>query len=155
MVDQLVLPVRIRILYVFSFTFSLSVSDKTAMTGSKEYVSPVGDSVGKTKVLLYNPNDQQIDISIDYLEGGTTRKTVVTAVSPGKAVLSHVIPTGSGAWFNATKNYIALSLTDTEFTTSTGQKTGGQWYDWGFPVMPRNMLTSQVLVSTILSACVP
>jgi hypothetical protein len=140
---------------VFKLLQTQCFSDKTAMTGSNEYVSPVGDSVGKTKVLLYNPNDQQIDIAIDYLEGGTTKKTVVTAVAPGKAVLSHVIPTGSGAWFNSTKKYIALSLTDTEFTTSTGQKTGGQWYDWGFPVMPRNMLTSQVLVSTFAATCIP
>ena len=95
---------------------------------------------------MYNPNVEKIDVSIDYLEGGTTKKTVVTSVSPKRAVLSHVIPTGSGAWFNSTQNFMALSLTDTEFTTSTGQKTGSQWYDWGFPVMPRTLLTSQVLV---------
>lgn len=116
-------------------------------TGHNQYVSPVGDSVGKTKVLLYNPNpDKAIQVTVDFLEGGTTKKTTTSVVNSRRGVLSNVIPTGSGAWFNSTDKFMALSLTDTEFTTSTGQKTGSQWYDWGFPVMPRTLLTSQVLV---------
>lgn len=118
-----------------------------------EFVSPVGDSVGKTKVLLYNPNAEGIDVTIDYLDGGSTKKTVTTAVSSKRAVLSNVIPSGSGAWFNSTQNFMALSLTDTEFTTSTGQKTGSQWYDWVRTEVASARLSSQTSVRRVSRSC--
>lgn len=114
---------------------------------SKEYVSPVGDTFGKTKMVLYNPGPQSVEIMTEYLVGvNQTRVAEMRTVAAGKHVFSPIIPTDSGGWLTGTGNFIALSLTDSEYTTSDGQKTGGQWYDWGFPVLPRQLLTSQVFI---------
>ena len=112
---------------------------------SNEYISPVGDSFATTKVYLYNPSAKSIDVSVDFLVSGK-RTNVTKKVSTRRGLLSDVIPTDSGAIFKSTEKFIALSFTDTEFTAANGQQTGGQWYDWGFPLVPRNQLTPQVLV---------
>jgi len=67
-------------------------------------------------------------------------------------MLSKVVPTGSGAKIksaNMKDKFLALSLTDTSAKTVENgitHQTAGQWYDWGFPVVPSDRLTSQVLV---------
>jgi hypothetical protein len=106
---------------------------------SNEYVSPVGDTKAQTKVLLFNPDSKDLPISYEYLVNGVSRTATVTVGAKASA-LSVVIPSGSGAWFTSTNGgrFIALSLTD--------NRCWGQVYDWGYPLMPRDQLTSLVLI---------
>ena len=49
-----------------------------------------------------------------------------------------MVPTGTGAALSSSSTFVALSLTDTV--------NGGNWYDWGFPVLPTSKLTTKVLI---------
>lgn len=109
------------------------------------YVTPVGDSYGKTKVVIYNPGTVAMTFTLQYLLNGV-KTQYSQSVNPKQAVFTIVIPTGSGAQIDGTSKFIALSVTDSESKDSSGQVTNGQAYDWGFPLVPRNELTSQVLI---------
>lgn len=111
-----------------------------------EYLSPVGDDVGKTRMILFNPNSEALTIEIEYLVLGAGNFTKKKTLGPGHPGFSPIIPTGSGAWLKADAPFIALSLTDSSYKAGTGQVTEGQWYDWGFPVVPVEDLTPQVLI---------
>jgi len=107
---------------------------------SNEYLSPVGDSVGKTKVYLYNPSStNKVDVTYDRIDDKNEKVTL----DKQQGQLSDVIPTGSAAHFKGNGKFLALSLTDFE-TSKRGWH--GQIYDWGFPVMPLEHLTEQVVV---------
>lgn len=113
---------------------------------SNEYVSPVGDTVARTRILMFNPSNSDLNVLVTYLASDGQKVFKNTKVSAGRHALTPVIPTGSGAKLEAPESFLALSLTDTARRTEDGQRTGGQWYDWGFPVMPTNQLTPQVLI---------
>jgi len=118
---------------------------------SNEYISPVGDTFAKTKILLFNPHEEDMEIWVTYRKEDNLDKEVLTKkiVKAGQHALTQYIPTGSGAKLKSAgskPSFIALSLTDTSSQTGNGHLTGGQWYDWGFPVMPSDKLTDQVLV---------
>jgi uncharacterized repeat protein (TIGR01451 family) len=103
---------------------------------SSKYLSPVGDTKGETKVVLYNPSPSS-SISIKV----TTRHWTKTySVAKKGIVTTQIIKTGSGALFEQAdgKPFIALSVTDT--------RGGGAIYDWGFPIVPMSDLTPQVLI---------
>ena len=127
----------------------------------------MGDTFGKTKVLLYNPNADAINVTVEYLEysgDGAKPKHYVKNIGSKQYSLTDVIPTYSGASLDGSGSFLALSLTDTESTVENGQNTGSQWYDWyvfgvspawnksnivvcrGFPVVPTKKLSSQVLI---------
>ena len=108
---------------------------------SNSYVTPVGDSYGKTKVFVYNPGPAVLTITVQL-----NNKVYTKLINAKQAAPTDVIPTGSGAWINGTSKFVALSLTDSEDYDSDGHGTSGQYYDWGFPLVPRNELTSQVLI---------
>jgi IgGFc binding protein len=114
---------------------------------SNSYLTPVGDTVGRTKMLLFNPTSSVINIDVTILVNGT-QVTKMETLKARKATLTDVIPTDSGATAKSKggQKFIALSFTDTEYRTSTGQITDGQWYDWGFAVTPTYLLTPQVLI---------
>jgi uncharacterized repeat protein (TIGR01451 family) len=114
--------------------YSLRATDDWA----DKYLSPVGDTEGETKVVLYNPSG-----------GGTIKVKVTTldwkktySISPGSSKTTDYIKTGSGALFeeksNSGKPFIALSVTDTVYN--------GQLFDWGFPIVAVRDLTPQVLI---------
>jgi uncharacterized repeat protein (TIGR01451 family) len=112
-----------------------------------EYIDPTGESFGRTKLILYNPGTTAIRITMDSLINGTTRTSLAWNV-PAKAMgLSPVIPDNSGAIVKSTSNFIALTITDSEVKAGNGDSTGGQWYDWGFPLQPLADLTPQVLIA--------
>ena len=96
---------------------------------SNDYVSPVGDSYSETKVILYNANTFDIDVSVTTLNNVTFAKVATTVkVLAGKHAMTNYIPTGSGARIKATSNFFALSITDTAAKTGLdGKDTGGQW----------------------------
>jgi hypothetical protein len=103
---------------------------------SRSYFSPVGDSVGELRVLLYNPNASGMNVQVE-LKNNMYDTYYVLGNS---YAYTGIIPTGSGAAMTAPYEFIALSLTDTK------SGTNGQIYDWGFPVLPLEKLTTQVLV---------
>jgi uncharacterized repeat protein (TIGR01451 family) len=106
---------------------------------SSEYITPVGDSTAETKVVCYNGGTSSITVDYQYFTGTTLQRKTMT-LAPNTVGQSLFIPTNSGARFNSTGKFIALSTSDTLSSTS------GQIYDWGFPVMPRSQLSSQVLI---------
>lgn len=118
---------------------------------SDSYVAAVGDTVARTKVLMYNPSSSSITATIKHIDtDGSTKTTTVTLPSK-TSTYSHIIPTGSGALVESTGNaFSALSVTDTEKYTDHAsggvEQLNGQCYDWGYPLQPTNQLTAQVLV---------
>jgi hypothetical protein len=109
------------------------------------YVTPVGDSMGRTKMIIYNPSNTSLNYSLRFLEGGIER--VATGIVAGKqAGWKPVIPTGSGALINGTRPFVALTVTDSEDKAGDGFVTRGTLYDWGCPVVPLQELTSEVLL---------
>jgi hypothetical protein len=114
-------------------------------TYADSYVSPVGDSYGRTKVILYNPSaTRTVQYTVTTLVNSTLQNATNT-LNPKQVVMTATIPTGSGALINGNGRMVALSLTDSEQSAQSGG-TGGSRYDWGIPVIPRNELTSQVLI---------
>jgi uncharacterized repeat protein (TIGR01451 family) len=102
---------------------------------SDKYLSPVGDSTGETKLVVYNPHEYAIDVKITVNDGDST-----TSVSGGGHFVSEFIKTGSAALIEETNgnNFIVLSVTDTVGS--------GVLFDWGFPVVAVRDLTPQVLI---------
>jgi hypothetical protein len=113
---------------------------------SDDYYSPVGDSVGRVHSIMYNDAAIPIKVDVSYLHNDTKLLTTATIDIGAKYyALTPIIPSGSGAQMKsvtAGANFLALTVIDADQSSWTG----GQWFDWGFPVVPRNMLTPQVLV---------
>lgn len=105
-----------------------------------KYLSPVGDSYGKTRVLLFNPSSNGIRVKMDYLNSQGWKRTASYYISGGSTKYTDVIPTGSGAYLYSTndEDFMALSMTDTEGS--------GQIFDWGFPVVPTKLLSPEVVI---------
>jgi uncharacterized repeat protein (TIGR01451 family) len=102
---------------------------------SDKYLSPVGDTKGETKLVLYNPHEFSIDVKITVNDGDSTEN-----ISGGGHFVSKFIKTGSAALLeeiNGNK-FIVLSVTDTVGS--------GVLFDWGFPVVAVRDLTPQVLI---------
>jgi hypothetical protein len=121
-----------------------SLRPTNAITNS--YISPVGDTRGKTKLVLYNPDSKNsLVYTVQTLSNGTISKYSNTLL-PKQSALSRVIPSGSGAIVDSPSNFVALSFTDTEKLDGNNDQTNGWIFDWGFPLVPRDELTSQVLI---------
>lgn len=98
---------------------------------SNEYVSPVGDTYSETKILMYNANDVDMDVSLTMWDTVTSKlATEVVQIKSKKHALTRYIPTGSGARVSSPvgRNFLALSISDTNFYTGADKvATGGQW----------------------------
>jgi hypothetical protein len=112
---------------------------------SNSYVTPVGDSMGKTKMIVYNPNNTTLSYTMKFLVN-STQKSITGIVAKKQMGFSPVIPSGSGAWIDGNQTFVALTITDSEQLAGDNYDTGGQMYDWGCPVVPRNELTPEVLL---------
>lgn len=116
---------------------------------SNDYVTPVGDSQGKTKLILYN-NHLTVPVvaTLETLTPTKTITSVTVTIPPRGHVLSPIIPFNSGGRISAAdgQNFIALSYTDTEAQAGDNSGTGGNMYDWGFPLVQTNKLTPQVVI---------
>lgn len=132
---------RVNSMYAMRW-FSMSPRDQW----EKEYLAPVGDSYAHTKVLLYNPGPAKNYIQVYYTNSKNRTKRMRGTLSANQVVTTATIPTGSSAWIIGENPIAALSVTDASGKTSANQNTGGQWYDWGYPVVPIKHLTSQVLI---------
>lgn len=105
---------------------------------STSFVAPVGNTKGGVALVMYNPNPNSISVTYRWLQSGSVRSTTVT-IPGGTNRVSTSIPTGSGAYIDSVGgDMIVMAIIDIMDT--------GQLYDWGFPVMPRDNLTPQVLI---------
>jgi uncharacterized repeat protein (TIGR01451 family) len=102
---------------------------------SDKYLSPVGDTKGETKLVIYNPNTFAIDVKITVNDGDVTNN-----IGGGEHFVSDIIKSGSAALLEEINgnNFIVLSITDTV--------EDGRLFDWGFPVVAVRDLTPQVLI---------
>ena len=114
-------------------------------TYADAYVTPVGDSVGKTKMIVYNPSNSSLNYSFRYLVSGV-EKTATGVIAGKQAGWTLVIPSNSGALITGSHPFVALTVTDSEEKDGEGYGTGGQMFDWGCPVVPLRELTSEVLL---------
>lgn len=105
---------------------------------AKEYFTPVGDSLGQTQAALYNPGPSTLEIKYEYLDANGRSVFGSKWVGPKQMVMSDTIPTGSGMMLFASEKFLPLSISDNSYS--------GQVYDWGFPILPKAMLSSQVLI---------
>ncbi len=113
--------------------FSLLSTDQW----TNSYFSPVGDTVGATRIVLYNAAATATTVTYNYFLKGV-KQTGSVVLNPKSAGSTPVIPDGTGCSLSAPGNFIALSVTDTVGS--------GDVHDWGFPVMPTSMLTPQALI---------
>jgi IgGFc binding protein len=111
-----------------------------------EYISPTGETYGRTKLVIYNPRPVSLTVTMDTLVNGTIR-TANLLVPPMNYLLSPYVPDGSGARVKSTSTFLPLSITDSEIKAADNFTTGCQWFDWGFPLQPTADLTPQVLVA--------
>jgi hypothetical protein len=102
---------------------------------SKTYLTAVGDDVGETVCVVYNPTDTEVTVTYNIGADGPDKTLVIPSKS---SKISDVINTGKAGYFSAPENVIVFSVTDTVDT--------GMIFDWGYPVQPFDSLTAQVLV---------
>jgi hypothetical protein len=115
---------------------------------STQYVTPTGETFGRTKLVLYNPTTASITVSMETRNRTTGAKIFQNiAVASKNYALSGYVSDDTGALVTSTQKFLALSITDAERFSSDGKSTDGQMYDWGFPVQPLADLTSQVLIA--------
>ena len=115
---------------------------------STQYVTPTGETFGKTKMVLYNPNNVSITVAMETRNRVTGAKILQNVGVPSKNyALSPYVSDGTGAYVSSSKPFLPLSITDAERFSADNKTTEGQMYDWGFPVQPLADLTSQVLIA--------
>lgn len=98
-----------------------------------DYYTPVStDGTVKTVVYLFNPQDSTIQVTFQ-----NTGSTQTVSVSPGDSKEVTLPGRGSGSRFYTASEdtFFALTVTD-----------AGRTYDWGHPLIPANLLSSQALV---------
>jgi hypothetical protein len=114
---------------------------------SKQYVTPTGETFGRTKLVLYNANNYAITVSMETrLPSGAT-SVVNVAVPKFNVSFSPYIQDNTGAYVYSNDQFMAMSITDSERKSWDNVTTDGQMYNWGFSVQPLDDLTSQVLVA--------
>jgi len=102
--------------------------------GTEAY-APVGDTLGAVRVTVYNPSSSSMSVRMTTNKNGQTQSRTVQGKSH---FMFPVIYDGYAAKFTSTKKFFAYSSTDTN--------GGGQIFDWGYPLMTREMLTPEVLI---------
>ena len=97
-----------------------------------------------TKLLIFNPDTNAINVSFKTKEGDQ-----VLVVPAKSSMFSPIVPYGSAAEVFSNHPFSAMSITDAELYVDTGdglEYLGGRYFDWGCPLIPREQLTTQVLV---------
>ncbi len=113
-------------------------------TWSSEYYNPVGSSGSSqpTQVYLYNPNDIAIDIDYEtFVSSGTIN------VASG-AVAEYTMPSSSGAVFTSREGDPFFGVANVAAGGNNGGSSGSDndTWDWGFSLVPEEILTPQVVV---------
>ncbi|MBF2056431.1 MAG: carboxypeptidase regulatory-like domain-containing protein [Cyanobacterium sp. T60_A2020_053] len=130
---------------------------------SNDYISPVAEETGSTGFFFFNPNNSQIRV---YYEGAKSPSGSFTINANSTRFIE--IDTDSGAINLSGDNYSGIRFfTNTATTALTGNDIinasanglnfyafasidaddSGQFFDWGFPLLPRKELSPLALVS--------
>ncbi|WP_421722951.1 DUF7507 domain-containing protein [Bauldia sp.] len=122
--------------------YSLTPSDEW----TDDYYAPFAEEAGPTGFWFYNPNESEITINYG-IEGnanagsfdvaGKSSKFIEIGNSDGDNIDLDGI-TGMRFFADEGEEFFALSQIDTD--------GGGAIYDWGYPLIPSNQLTSQALI---------
>ncbi len=113
-------------------------------TWSSRYYNPVGSSGNNqpTRVYLYNPSGTAIDVDFEtFVSSGTIN------IGPG-AIAEYTMPTSSGAVFNSQGGEPFFGVASVAAGTNNGGSSGtdNDTWDWGFSLVPEEILTPQVVV---------
>lgn len=113
-------------------------------TWSNEYYNPVGSSGANqpTQVYLYNPNATPITIDYEtFVSSGSF------SVAAG-ATYQFTMPTSSGAVFSTQSGAKFFGVANVAAGPNNGGSSGSDndTWDWGFSLVPREILTPQVVV---------
>ena len=115
---------------------------------SSSYFTPVASPSGNgTRVWLYNPGASAIAVNYRYRVGSAAAVTTNTATTVAAGSYASVLlADGSGAEFYTTGSaapvFYAYSTTDSDSATTSDN----QAWDWSYTLVPRPLLTPQVLV---------
>jgi uncharacterized repeat protein (TIGR01451 family) len=128
-------------------------------TWSSDYYTPVstvssaqGNTGTDTTVWLFNSGTSSITVNYKRWVSGTMT-TGTIAVGAG-TYAKQVLTDGTGAEFYTSNGatFYAFSTTDSNNATTgtqggqTGQYTGNQAWDWGFSLIPKGRLSTQLLI---------
>ena len=124
---------------------------------SNEYYSPVAEEEGATGLWFYNPNNSQITIAYEGVNGFSGSFTVAANSSEFIELDFNGdvnLPNDSGQDNipgTTTNDYSGLRLSSTNGAdffalAQIDADGGGQIFDWGFPLVPGDKLTSQALI---------
>ena len=102
----------------------------------------MGDTRGQARIIVFNPNDVNVEVNYQFLNRTQTSNQKLVVGSGKAAMLPYYIPRDSGArvWTDGLPIF-AVGNTDT-----VSWRTGGQIFDWGFPLIPADQLSTQVLI---------
>jgi uncharacterized repeat protein (TIGR01451 family) len=115
---------------------------------SSSYFTPVATASGDgTRVWLYNPGASTITVNYRYRVGSSATVTTNTSTTVGAGSYASVLLTdNSGTEFYTTGSpapvFYAYSTTDSD----SSDTDDNQAWDWSFTLIPRQLLTPQVLV---------
>jgi hypothetical protein len=109
---------------------------------ARSYLAPVGTlnnnpssvttGAGCTRVWLYNDAPGPASITVTQTGGsGTVNYTVGSRIALRTAPLNN-----NAARYTSNSDFVAISTTDCQ---------GGRIFDWGYPLLPANLLTTQVI----------
>ena len=128
-----------------------------------EYFSPVAETRGTTGFWFYNPGTTSI--TVNYEGGNISSPGSITVLAGGGKFIecaetgANVIQVGkessttfngktayyTGLRFYSTNKFYVLAQIDADTASESGA-TPGTLFDWGFPLIPSDQLTSQVVV---------
>ncbi len=106
--------------------------------------APASSGSGCTEVWAYNPNGSQITISVDRPGAATTTFNVAANDAdewPGSA--TNLAGRGLHLYTTGGQDFLPFQIIDCTKDTSG---TEGRLFDWGYPLIPADQLTSQYLV---------
>ncbi|WP_309400096.1 SdrD B-like domain-containing protein [Cerasicoccus maritimus] len=113
-------------------------------TWSSEYYNPVGSSGSNqpTQIYLYNPNGSAIDIDYETFVGSGTIN-----IAAGE-VAEYTMPSSSGAVFTSQGGEKFFGVANVAAGGTNGGSSGvdNDTWDWGFSLVPEEILTPQVVV---------
>jgi hypothetical protein len=93
---------------------------------SNDYLSPVGDTQGETRVFCFNPHNESITVSYQYHDG-TNVVSAEMEIDAFKGSSTDFIPTHSAAHLSSTSTFLALSVTDTRHGGKADRERSGQF----------------------------
>lgn len=100
---------------------------------------------------LYNPGAAAISVTAEFLNTTTGVKITKSYNVPARDhfLIPDVIQTGTGVNLRSVSTFLPLHVSDTEQSAGPaigGTLSWGEVFDWGIPVLPKDTLTTQVLV---------